>query len=97
MDPGPLVSHQIEAGARFLVEFERYVPIQAAFWFKDNEESTWWLYVASDQITDENFDLAYGEVVRIAGVLQDPWFDMFLVKVIGQDHRYAKVVAELQL
>ena len=96
MDPGPLVSNQIEAGARFLAEFQKYVPIQSAFWFKDGEESTWWLYVASDQITDENFDLAYGEEVRIAGTLQDPWFDLFLVKVIGEDHRLSKAVAELQ-
>lgn len=91
-----MVSEHIEAGARFLAEFQKYVPIQSAFWFKDDEESTWWLYVASDQITDENFDLAYKEVVRIAGVLQDPWFDLFLVKVIGEDHRLAKSVAELQ-
>ncbi len=96
MDPGPLVSTQIDAGARFLAEFQKYAPIQSAFWFKDCEENTWWLYVASDQITDENFDLAYREVVRIAGVLQDPWFDMFLVKVIREQHRLTKAVAELQ-
>jgi hypothetical protein len=91
-----MVSEQIEAGARFLREFEKYAPVQSAFWLKDSEAGTWWLYVASDQITDDNFDLAYGEVVRITGVLRDPWFDVLQVKVLGQDHALAKAALELQ-
>ena len=79
MDQGPLVTEQINAGARFLGAFQKYLPVQAAFWLKDSEEDAWSLYVASDQITDDNFDVAYGEVVQIAGALQDPWFDPFQV------------------
>lgn len=96
MDQGPLVSEQIDAGARFLGEFQKYVPVQAAFWLKDGEEGKWSLYVVSDQITDDNFDEAYGEIVRIAGIIQDPWFDMFQVKFLGADDRLAKAVADLQ-
>ena len=86
---------QIDAGTRFLGEFQKYVPIQAAFWLKETE-GDWSLYVASDQITDDNFDVAYGEVVRIAGQLQDPWFDLFQVKVLGVDARLAKAALEVQ-
>jgi hypothetical protein len=96
MDQGPLVSEQITAGARFLREFQQYVPVQVAFWLKDNDDGTWSLYVASDEITDDNFDVAYGEVVRIAGIVRDPGFDPFQVKVIGADHPLAKAVWELQ-
>ena len=96
MDQGPLVKEQIDAGARFLGEFQKYLPIQAAFWLKEAEEGNWNLYVVSDQITDDNFDVAYGEVARIAGHLQDPWFDPFQVKLVGVDARLAKAVLELQ-
>ncbi len=96
MDQGPLVTEQIDAGAKFLGEFQKYAPVQAAFWIKDNEEGGWYLYVASDQITDDNFDVAYGEVVRIAAGIQDPWFDQFQVKLIGSDHALAKVVSDIR-
>jgi hypothetical protein len=96
MDQGPLVSEQIEAGARFLGEFNKSYPVQSAFWLKDREEGHWYLYVASDQITDDNFDVAYGEVIRIAGVLQDPWFDTFQLKVIGADDALARAAADLR-
>lgn len=94
MDPGPLVTEQVEAGARFLGEFRKYLPVQSAFWLKDGEEGAWFLYIASDRITDDNFDVAYGEVLRIAGRLQDPSFDPFLVKLIGADDPLARAVAD---
>jgi len=96
MDQGPLVSEEIDAGARFLGEFHKSIPVQSAFWLKDSEEPHWFLYVASEQISDDNFDVAYGEVVRIAGILQDPWFDSFHLKVIGADEPLAKDVTDLR-
>ena len=86
---------QIEAGARFLGEFQKVVPIQSAFWVKEYDASDWFLYVASDQITDDNFDTWYGEVLRIAMPQRDPWFDPFCVKLIGADHPLAKKAAEM--
>ena len=62
----------IDAGARFLGEFEKYNPVQNAFWLKESDEGEWSLYVASDKITDDNFDVAYGEVLRIAGEFATP-------------------------
>jgi hypothetical protein len=96
MDPSPLVIQQIDAGARFLGEFQKYAPIQSAFWLKETDEEEWNLYVVSDQITDDNFDAAYGEVVRIAGQLQDPWFDPFQIKFSGVDEQLAKALLEIQ-
>lgn len=94
MDQGPLVREQIDAGARFLAEFDKYYPVRAAFWLKESEEGHWYLYVASDRITDENFDVAYEEVLRVAGHLKDPWFDPFQVKVIGAEHPLAQAALE---
>ena len=72
MDHEPLVKEQIDAGARFLREFDKYAPVRVAFWLKESDRQYWHLYVASDEITDDNFDLAYGEVIRIAGELRSP-------------------------
>jgi hypothetical protein len=95
MDQGSLVIEQIDAGSKFLSAFRQYAPVQSAFWVKDAEDGSWSLYVASDQITDENFDVGYGEVLRIAGELHDPWFDPFQVKLIGTDHSMAKAALAL--
>ena len=95
MDQSPLVIDQFEAGARFLGEFQKYVPVNAAFWLKESEEGEWILYVASDRITDDNFDVAYGEVLRIAGQLGDPLFNPFQVKLIGADDPLAKAALDI--
>ena len=96
MDQVPLVIEQIDAGTRFLGEFQKYLPIQAAFWLKETDEGNWSLYVVSDQITDDNFDVAYGEVLRIAGQLRDPWFDAFQVKLIGANDPLAQAALDIQ-
>jgi hypothetical protein len=96
MDQDALVIEQIDAGARFLCEFQKYLPVQAAFWLKESDEGEWSLYVASDLITDDNFDVAYGEVLRIAGELHDPWFDPFQVKLIGIHDPLARAALDLQ-
>jgi hypothetical protein len=95
MDQEPLVTEQIEAGRKFIDEFEKYRPVQAAFWLKATEDSSWYLYVASDQITDENFDVAYGEVLRLAPTIEDPNFDPFRVKVLGIDDPRAKAALDV--
>jgi hypothetical protein len=96
MDQGPLVISQIDAGARFLDAFQKYMPVQAAFWLKESDDGEWSLYVASDQITDDNFDVAYGEVLRIGGATRDPLFDPFHVKLIGMDDPLAKAALDIR-
>jgi hypothetical protein len=95
MDQSPLVSDQIEAGARFVAEFDKYATVQSAFWLLQNE-GDWKLYIASDQITDHNLDLGYREVVRITQSMDDPFLGLFDVKLIGVDDPLAPAVMELK-
>jgi hypothetical protein len=96
MDQGPLVSEQIDAGVKLAREFERWKPLQAAFWLKESEDGQWYLYLVSDQINDTNFDLAYGEVHRLLGRGPHLWLDPFQVKVAGVDNSIAKAVIAVQ-
>lgn len=76
MDYEPLVTEHIEAGARFLREFEKYAPVSVAFWLKASGRRNWHLYVASDEFTGENLYAGYDVVVRITGELRDPWLGL---------------------
>lgn len=96
MDYEPLVTEQIEAGAVFLREFDKFAPVRVAFWLKESERRYWHLCVASDEITDDNLDQAYREVIRIGAELRDPWFDPLRVKVIGSDDTLAKAALTRQ-
>lgn len=96
MDQGPLVTEQIEAGAKLANEFAKYAPLQAAFWLKGSEDGEWYFYLVSDQINDQNFDLAYREVIRLFGRGPHLWLDPFQVKVAGVDNDTAKDVIDIQ-
>jgi hypothetical protein len=82
MDQGPLVKDRIDAGNRFLREFDKFAPVVGAFWVKGDENGRWDLYVVSDGINETNYDLAYGEVIRIAGEMKDRDFDPFRVRLV---------------
>jgi hypothetical protein len=90
MDKSPLVTEQIDAGERLIHEFNKQIPVHAAFWLRERDSDEWYLYLASDQINDFNFDLAYGEVLRIVRPRQSLWIDPFQVKVVGIDAPVAK-------
>ena len=96
MDQSPLVKEMVDAGAKFIGEFAKYVPIQAAFWLKASEEEQWYLHLASDQIDDTNFDLAYGEVMRMASRIPDPWLSPFEIKVVSSKNPLAAAVVGFQ-
>jgi hypothetical protein len=69
--------------------------IAAAFWLRASEEDSWYLYVAPDEFNEKTLDLAYGEVLRIAGQMQNPYFDPFQVKLIKRTHPLAKAAIEI--
>jgi hypothetical protein len=71
----------IDAGARFLEEFDKRYSVKAAFWLKEADDPFWYLYIASDQVNDTNLKEAYGEVLNVAKVMQDPNLDPFRVKL----------------
>jgi hypothetical protein len=95
MGPVPLVAEQIEVGARFLDEFRKFLPVQAAFWLKESESPYPVLYVASDQINEQTFDPAIDEMIWIVGQLQEPWFNALQVTLLDADDPLAKAVMEL--
>ena len=82
MDQGPLVIEEANAGEEFVRRLDKRLPVSAAFWVKDSEEERWYLYVASDEITDSNLNVAYGEVLRVAADAPSPHLDPFQVKLI---------------
>lgn len=96
MDQGPLVNDQIEAGKDFIQRFENYAPVKAAFWLKHAEDGDWSLHVASDEINDTNFDVAYGEVLRVAAAMPEPRIDPFQVKLVVGNESLVRAMEDLQ-
>jgi hypothetical protein len=96
MDQSSLVTEQIDAGSQLAKEFNEYAKLRAAFWVKESDTGHWYFYLVSDQIDDSNFDLAYGELVRIEGKHRNEWIDPFQVKVAGVDDSVARAVLKIQ-
>lgn len=97
MDQGPLVIEEIDAGAELIREFNKYAPVSVAFWLKATDDDRRYLYIASDQITDDNFDLAYGEVLRIVQNITSVYIylDPFRVKIVSTDDPLAQAALEI--
>ncbi len=90
------MTEELEAGARFLGEFQKFYPVRAAFWLYDSENSMWWLHVASERFTDAN-DAAIRKLIKVARALNDPWFESLPVKLLRADDPLAQAaVAALQ-
>jgi hypothetical protein len=89
MAQGTLVKPKIEAGEAFVNELARSLPVKVAFWLKREDESQWYLYVASAAVTDGSTSQAYSEVNRVARSLNNPDLEPFEVKLIGVDHPFA--------
>jgi len=95
MDQGQLVSEDIHAGADLVRRLDQYVPVKAAFWLKESEEGQWYLYIASDQIDDTNRRATYGQVLRLAAELANPYFDPFRVKLISTSDPLAHAALDI--
>jgi len=95
MDRGPLVREEIDAGEILAREFDKYVPLKAAFWLKASDEDQRYLYLTSDRLDDSNRFGAYGELIRLANVLKLPDLDPFRVKIIAGKHPLAVAAADL--
>ena len=48
------------------------------------------LYIASDDIDDSNFDVAYGEVLRKLRGKHRQWLDPFQIKLVNTSHPIAQ-------
>lgn len=78
-----LVNEQIDAGAEFVRDFNDYVPVSVAFWVAAADSDDVYLYIASDDIDDSNFDVAYGEVLRRLSGKRSQWLDPFQIKLVN--------------
>lgn len=85
-----LVTERIDAGAEFVRDFNDYVPVSVAFWVVPAESEDVFLYVASDDIDDRNFDVAYGEVLRKLSGKRSQWLDPFQIKVVNSSDPIAQ-------
>ncbi len=95
MDRGPLVREEIDAGAEFVREFDKYEPVKAAFWLKAADDDFRYHYIASDKIDDANKMAAYGEVLRLADKIQSPFLDPFRVKLLNANEQLVKAALEI--
>ena len=86
---------EIDAAAELVRAFDKYEPVKVAFWLKASDEEHRYLYIASEQIDDTNFDVAYGEVLRLAQQKQSPYLDPFRVKLISAEDPFATAAAEI--
>lgn len=93
MDQSSLVDEWREAGKQFLVDFAKTYPLKAAFWLKEGEEGPWYLYVASDSISDKNHGQAYADANRSARSVH---FDPFRVKIVRGNDPIVESVTDLQ-
>jgi hypothetical protein len=91
-----LVNEQIEAGLRFVHEFDKRIPVRVAFWLKDRERWFWHLCIVSDEIPGEKVYEAYGEVGRVADQMPDPDFNSLRVSILGWETPVARAALEAQ-
>lgn len=95
MDPGPLVTEQIDAGTRFLAELEKTMTVAAAFWLK-RQDQDWYFYVAPDRSRDDSRGVAAGEVLRVALAMKDPNLGYLEVRTLDPDEPLAKSALDYQ-
>ena len=74
MDQEPLVREWIDAARKFLDELEKELPVQAAFWLKEDEDSHWNLYVATDRVRNGSTAATYDLVGRVSDTIDDSEF-----------------------
>jgi hypothetical protein len=91
-----LVNEQVDAGNVFVIRFNKYMPVSLAMWAELSESGNLFLYIASDGINDTNFDIAYGEVLRLLPRDSDSFLDPFQVKLLNTNDPMAKEAIEIR-
>ena len=93
MDQSTLVGDWIGDGRRFVERFAADGnPVQAAFWVKTDDESSWFLYVATDIVDSDGPLAAYRAVHASLGKLGESWVSSSEIKVISPNDPIAKDV-----
>jgi hypothetical protein len=95
MDQVPLVTEETDAGAELVRRFNKYATVEAAFWVRASDEGRWYLYIASGQFDYGHLDGAYGEVLRLAEEMANPYLDPFQVNLITMSDPLAQAALDL--
>jgi hypothetical protein len=95
MDQGSLVIEETDAGAELVRRFNAYMPVEAAFWIKSVDDGRWTLYISSNKIDEKTFDLGYGEVLRLAQEMKNPYIDPFRVQLVTETDPLAQAAVDI--
>jgi hypothetical protein len=90
------VKEQIDAGASLLTEFEKTVPVAAAFWLKGQDQDYWYLYVIPDRLEYEGRRGAEREVLRVILSMRDPTLGPLDVRLIKPNDPLARAALDYQ-
>jgi len=95
MDQKILVTEETNAGLELIQRLNESLPIQAAFWLKDSYEGQWFLYLASDLVTDGTIREGYGRVIKACNDKPNVYLTPLQVKLISLDNPLAKEALEI--
>lgn len=85
MDQIPLVREKLEAGAKFLAELRKRLPIKTAFWLRESDGSSARLYIASDQIEHGKLTEGFRIANEAIDAIQDPNLNSFDIAFVPVD------------
>ncbi len=60
MDQKTLVIEEIDAAEELIRRFDRFMPVETAFWLNPMDEGRWLLYIASVKLNASNLRVGYG-------------------------------------
>lgn len=90
MDQRILVTEELNAGSDLIQRLNPILPIQAAFWLNDAHEGQWYLYLASDRVTDWTIPEGYGCVGDAYYQKPSVYLSVDQVKLISLDNPLTK-------
>ena len=94
MDHVPLVTDQIGVGYDFVREFDKHVPLGAAFWIK-RDEKDWQLYLASASFIEPHLPHASSELIETLHATGSPLSSLD-IKIVGIEDPVVQDVIEIQ-
>jgi hypothetical protein len=95
MDQEPLVREWIDAARKFLDELEKELPVQAAFWLKEDEDSHWNLYVVTERAKHGGTAAKNDAVGKAFRTIDDPNFNLSRLSLIGIKDPLARAALEM--
>jgi hypothetical protein len=95
MDQEPLVREWIDAARKFLEELEKHLPVQAAFWLKEDEDTHWNFYVVTERPKNGDRTAEHEAITKAFKTIDDPNFSMSRLSLIGIKDPLARAALEM--